>query len=299
MLSVTSVSNVARGAAIGVVETVPGVSGGTMALIVGVYERLIAVAGHLVAAVRAAVSDLPRGRGGVRARTELGRVDVPLVAAVGAGMVLALAIASQILPDLIEGRPVGTRAVFFGMVAASVLVPALALGRLRAVHEPLVVVAAAGATWVLTGLPTPAGDGGPSLWLVGGAAALAVCALVLPGLSGSFLLLVLGLYEPTLRAVASGDVAYLAVFALGAALGLGSFVSLLQWLLERHHRTMMLVMAGVLLGALRALWPWQDADRAMAAPDPGAAAMLVPMLLGAVFVVAVTLWQHRRTGLDG
>ncbi|MET0187709.1 MAG: DUF368 domain-containing protein, partial [Pseudonocardia sediminis] len=259
-------------------------SGGTMALIVGVYERLIAVAGHLVAAVRAAVSDLPRGRGGVRARTELGRVDVPLVAAVGAGMVLALAIASQILPDLIEGRPVGTRAVFFGMVAASVLVPALALGRLRAVHEPLVVVAAAGATWVLTGLPTPAGDGGPSLWLVGGAAALAVCALVLPGLSGSFLLLVLGLYEPTLRAVASGDVAYLAVFALGAALGLGSFVSLLQWLLEHHHRTMMLVMAGVLLGALRALWPWQDADRSLAAPDPGAAAMLVPMALGAVFV---------------
>ncbi|MCP3429991.1 DUF368 domain-containing protein, partial [Alteromonas sp. LMIT007] len=78
--------------------------------------------------------------------------------------------------------------------------------------------------------------------LVGLAAAVAVCALVLPGFSGSFLLLVFGLYEPTLRAVRDLDLAYIAVFGLGAVLGLASFVSVLTWLLEHHRRTLMVIM---------------------------------------------------------
>jgi putative membrane protein len=296
VFSRTSLSDVARGAAIGAVETIPGVSGGTMALVVGVYERLIAAAHHLVAAVRALL-DVPRGRGTGRSRAALAHVDWPLVTAIAIGMVAAVAVASRVLPPLIEGHPVATRALFLGMVAASVAVPLLALGGLRGAREWALLALGAVGTWLVTGLPA-ADRTEPPLLLVGFAAALAVCALVLPGLSGSFLLLVMGLYEPTLRALGEGDLLYIGVFVLGAVAGLGSFVTLLQWLLEHHRRTVLAVMAGVLVGALRALWPWQTDDRALLAPDPAGAAMIPLVLLGAALVVGLTVIQHRRDRAD-
>ncbi len=87
------------------------------------------------------------------------------------------------------------------------------------------------------------------------------------------------------------------VFGLGAVIGLGSFVTLLQWLLEHHRRTLMVVVPGVLVGALRALWPWQDDARGLEVPDPGWAAMLVPVLLGAALVVGIMLLERRLEGL--
>ncbi|GAA3226864.1 hypothetical protein GCM10017691_16730 [Pseudonocardia petroleophila] len=214
-------SHVLRGVAIGSVEVVPGVSGGTVALVVGVYERLISAASHLVSAARA-TTDVPRGLGWARARAEVARVEWPLVLAVLSGMVLAVLVAARLLPPLIEAHPVGTSALFFGMVAASVAVPLLDLGGLRGVREWVLLVVAAVGTALITGLP-PGDLDDPSLWLVAPAAAVAVCALVLPGLSGSFLLLAVGLYEPTLRAV-DRDLAYVGTFLLGAVLGLAFFV---------------------------------------------------------------------------
>ena len=99
-----------------------------------------------------------------------------------------------------------------------------------------------------------------------------------------------------LRAVAEFDLAYLAVFGLGALIGLASFVALLQWLLEHHRRTLMVAVAGVLVGALRALWPWQDDARGLLLPDPGGVAMLVPALLGAALVVGIMLLERRLDG---
>ena len=283
--------NIARGAAIGVVEAVPGVSGGTMALVVGIYERLIAQGGHLVGALRAL---LPGGaRAAERPREHLSRLDWGLIVPVVIGMGLAVVVASRTLPDLIDAHPVGSRAVFFGMVAASVAVPLRITGMLRGVREWALLAVGFAVTFVVSGLPPAAGEGRPPYWLVGIAAAIAICALVLPGFSGSFLLLVFGLYEPTLRAVAEFDLAYIAVFGLGALIGLGSFVALLQWLLEHHRRTLMVVVAGVLLGALRALWPWQDDARGLLLPDPSGAAMLVPALLGAALVVGIMLLERR------
>lgn len=286
--------NLARGAAIGVVETIPGVSGGTMALVVGIYERLITQAGHLVGAARAVVRPGTGGQGrAARAGTELRRLDWGLLLPVAAGMVLAVVLASQVLPGLIEAHPVGSRAVFLGMVAASVAVPLRITGMLRGVREWALVVTGFVVTFLVSGLPPAAGDGRPPYPLIALAAAVAICALVLPGFSGSFLLLVFGLYEPTLRAVRDLDIAYIAVFGLGAVLGLASFVSLLQWLLEHHRRTLMVIMIGVLLGALRALWPWQDDARGVLAPDPGWYAMLVPVLLGAALVVGIMILERR------
>ncbi|HZG88665.1 MAG TPA: DUF368 domain-containing protein, partial [Pseudonocardia sp.] len=188
MLSRMSGINIARGAAIGVVEAVPGVSGGTMALVVGIYERLIAQGGHLVGALRAL---LPGGaRAAERPREHLSRLDWGLIVPVVIGMGLAVVVASRTLPDLIDAHPVGSRAVFFGMVAASVAVPLRITGMLRGVREWALLAVGFAVTFVVSGLPPAAGEGRPPYWLVGIAAAIAICALVLPGFSGSFLLLV-------------------------------------------------------------------------------------------------------------
>ncbi len=285
--------HVLRGMAMGAVEVVPGVSGGTVALVLGVYGRLVDSAANVVTALRLAVT----GRG-TPARIELGRVHWSTVVPVFAGMVLAVLVAARLLEPLIADHPIGARAVFFGMVLGSIVVPARMVGRWapRAVAAGLL---AAGAAFVLTGLP-PGGELDPSLVLVVPAAAVAICALVVPGLSGSFLLLTFGLYEPTLAAVNDRDLAYLGAFVLGAVLGLGLFVKLLQAALRRHHALTLAIATGLMAGSLRALWPWQDADRILLAPDDGALPVLLLVLgvaVGVSTLPALQAYAHRRAAV--
>ncbi len=281
----------AGGALIGGAEVVPGVSGGTVALVVGLYERLIASADHVVEAVRALLT--PR-RGRPAAHAELRQVSWLLVALVGVGMVTAVVVGAALLEPLLEDYPAGTRAVFAGFIAVSVYVPLRMVSGIRALVDLVWLVPAAVAAFVLTGLP-PTDLGEPSLLLVALAAAVAVCALVLPGVSGSFLLLSVGLYEPTLSAVNDRDLAYLGAFALGAVVGLALFVRLLRWLLARRRRPTLLLMAGLMIGSLRALWPWQDDDRALLAP-PGVGDAVAAAALAAVaglFVAVLIAVEHR------
>ncbi|MGY2130213.1 DUF368 domain-containing protein [Blastococcus sp. SYSU DS0617] len=278
--------HVLRGMAMGVAEVVPGVSGGTVALVVGVYERLIDGIGHVVTALRLSVT----GRFG-QAREELGRAHWTTIAPVLAGMVVAVLVAARFLEPLIEDHPVGSRAVFFGLVLFSIVVPARMVGR-WAPRDVAVALLGAVLAFGLTGLP-PADDVEPALGIVVLAAAVAICALVLPGVSGSFLLLTLGLYQPTLAAVNERDLAYLGAFAAGAALGLGLFVRALQVALSRHHALTLALMTGLMAGSLRALWPWQDADRGLLAPDDGALPMVALAVGAGLAVTAVLLLQER------
>lgn len=181
------------------------------------------------------------------------------------------------------------------MIAVSVLVPLRMMpGRFR-VPDALLVVGGAAAAFVLSGMP-PAQVTDPSLWYVVLGAAIAINALVLPGISGSFLLVVMGLYVPVQEAIADRDLAFVGAFLVGAALGLGSFVKLLHWLLEHRRQGTMAVLAGLMLGSLRALWPWQDADGGLLAP-PDATALFGPVLLavaGAAVVGAALWWEASR-----
>lgn len=286
--------NLMRGILIGIAEVIPGVSGGTVALIVGLYRRLIDALADAVLAVRRLVTG---------PRSEV----VPLIKGlpwamlipVGAGMVAALIIGARVLEPLLETHPVQMRALFFGLVAAGVAVPLGILLRtpprgLDAKAAILIVVAAIAAA-VLTGLP-PGNVTDPPLIAVFFAAAAAICALVLPGVSGSFLLLSFGLYESTIAAVNERNIAYLAVFALGAAFGLAAFVSVLRWLLDNHARITMAIIVGLMIGSLRALWPWQDDDRGLLAPSTDVLSAIVLALLGAGIVVGL-LWIERRLHL--
>jgi putative membrane protein len=142
--------------------------------------------------------------------------------------------------------------------------------------------------FALVGLP-PREMASPSLLAVFAAASVAICAMILPGVSGSFLLLVMGMYAPTLRAVNARDLLYIAVFGMGAVIGLGLFSRLLDYLLSRHHDMTMAALVGLMAGSLRALWPYLDANRGIMAP-PTDASVLIPLglaLLGFALVTAL------------
>lgn len=277
-------TDLVRGALIGVVEVAPGISGGTVALLVGVYDDLIGSAGHLVRGVVRGGADVARGRGTSRARHHFRAVSWAVIVPVGIGMVLAVVTASAIVAPLFEDHPVETRALFAGLIVASIAVPARMVGGRWRAREWALAAVAATVSFVLTGIPSSA-PLEPSPVVIVLSAAVAVCALVVPGLSGSFVLLTVGMYAPTLAAVNERDLAYLGLFVLGAVAGLASFVSVLQWLLEHRRRVTLSIMTGLMVGSLRALWPWQTDTGHALAPSGGP---LVPAALFGVGVVVVT-----------
>lgn len=280
-------SRLVRGALIGVAEIIPGVSGGTIALIVGVYQSLIGAAARSVRAFTLLFS-----AGGRRSiPRELSGIQWVVVAPVLAGMFAGIFIGAALIEPVITSNPVETRAVFAGLILASLWVPIRMVA--PAWNAPLLALAlgAASLSFVLTGLPALA-DPSASLWWVAPAAAVAVCALVLPGVSGSFLLVTLGMYEPTLEAVTTFDLAYLGIFILGAIVGLGLFVRVLQWLLEHRRVITLVVMTGLMAGSLRALWPWQGQERELLAVPEGSAPVWALLVAGIGVVVAVIVVER-------
>jgi putative membrane protein len=288
--------NVVRGGLIGAAETIPGVSGGTVALVTGIYHRMIASAKHL--------TDVPRTMVGKSDwRASLRQVDWWLLLPVAAGMVIAVFALAGLMESFVSDQPIYSRALFMGMIAMSVAVPFIEIerGALRSTRAKsrafVLFVLSAAAVFALTSLPRREFDD-PPLLIVAAAAAIAVCALVLPGVSGSFFLLVVGLYAPTMAAIDDRNLQYLAVFAIGALIGLVTFVRVLEWLLERHHTAAMVAAGGLLLGSLRALWPWQTDTGGLLGVGDGWPLALVLFLVGAAVVGVVALVQRKAYAAD-
>jgi putative membrane protein len=278
----------AQGLLMGAADVVPGVSGGTMALIVGIYERLL----RAVSGVFGIVTALPR-RDGRGVRDAFGTVEWRFVLPLGAGIVTAIVAGSRIIPPLMERYPAESRALFFGLVLASISIPWLRIERHRALTW-LLVPAAAAVAFVLVGLP-PSEVRDPSLLRVFVSASVAICAMILPGVSGSFLLAVLGMYTVTLEALSAVNVPYVLTFCAGAAVGLGIFSRLLGWLLEHRHDVTMAVLVGLMAGSLRAIWPWQEADRSLRLAGPGEpVAVVVALAVAGFTIVALMTWWGRR-----
>lgn len=292
MKVVRTATDLVRGGLIGIVELIPGVSGGTIALIIGVYETIIDSVGEFVRGLVSAVVDVPRGRRLTRARGHFGQVRWSAVVPLAVGMVVALVLMAGVVAPLVEQYPVQSRAFFAGLVLVGLLVPARMVGGRWSGREWALAVPAAAVAFVVTGLPA-ATVSEPSWPLVAVAAALAVCALVMPGLSGSFVLLVLGLYQPTLEALNDRDVAYLVVFLTGMALGLGLFVQALRWLLRHRRRVTLAIMTGLMAGSLRALWPWQSEDRDLLAPVAGVPAAAGWFVLGMMIVASMLVAESE------
>ena len=238
----------------GSADAVPGVSGGTIALIVGVYERLIAAISRVLR-----LPLLVRTAEGRKRLAEALRFLLPL----GIGILTALYLGTLLLVGP-EDRPGWLRradtaplcyAFFFGLVLASLREPWRRI-RDKSWRHVLAAGVAAAAAAIFAGLPHATGDAPTWALLYGGAFAVAV--MLLPGISGSLFLLMLGQYTTVAGAVHDKDVGALLVFACGIAIGAALFIPFLRHLLRRHHDVTMAALTGLMAGSLRALWPWKE-----------------------------------------
>lgn len=271
-----TVAHLARGGLIGAAEVVPGISGGTIAMVTGVYQRLITSAGHFVGGSRLLLTDREA------AHAEFARVRWDVVLPVLLGMIPVALLTAQLVLPVAEEHPVPTFGLFLGMSAAALIVPIHLVGREWTLRHAGIVAAVALAVFLVVGLPPQQLPTHPVLIFL--AASVAVCALAMPGLSGSFLLLTIGLYQPTLTALNERDLPYIAVFVSGMVVGLAVFVRLLQRLLEDHRTITLVVVTGVMLGGLRALWPWQTDERVLQSPTTDVGITVAMILLGAAVV---------------
>lgn len=256
-----SAAQAARTAAVGVTmgaaDIVPGVSGGTVALILGVYQRLL---GALSRFDRDLLGHLFAGRIASAWR----HVDATFLLSLGLGVGVGVKGLASVMTYLLTEQPTYTFAAFFGLILASGLLvarlakPASPVQGARCVA--LGILAACFAVWLMSqGRITPSDNLGYTF--VSGA--IAICAMILPGISGAYLLLILGKYETISDIVhrapnlSPADFATLAVFALGCLVGLLSFSRFLKWLLQRYWSSTMAVLAGFMIGSLYRVWPFQ------------------------------------------
>jgi putative membrane protein len=275
---------------------VPGVSGGTVALVLGIYERLIHNIHTGAEALKALISGKPR-----EFVPTLRRVEWVWLLSLLAGILAAVFALASVIEDLLHDEPIKMSALFFGLVAGSIVV-AWRLIHHRGAREMAVLLGVAAALFFFLGLTsnTAVSDDAAEVvtkspWIFFLSGALAICAMILPGISGSFILVMIGMYTEVLGAVNDRDIVSLGAFALGCVVGLALFSTFLNWALEHHHDLMMAAMVGLMLGSLRVLWPWPDGTDSteLHAPSDDVLVPVVLALVGFVVVVAIELIAHR------
>jgi len=236
-----------RGVLMGAADIVPGVSGGTMAFITGIYDRLLA-------SIRAfdlrCLQLVTQGE----VRAAWAHVDGTFLFTLGAGIATSILSLARVVAWLLEAYPVPLWAFFFGLILASALVlvrqvPHWSFPRGLCLLVGLCTAAAIALSPVVS-LPM----GLPAIFIAG---FVAICAMILPGISGSFILILLGMYATVLHAVKNLELDVMLVFATGAVLGLMCFSRVLHWLLRRFHAGTMALLTGFLFGSLLVVWPWK------------------------------------------
>ena len=237
-----------RGIAMGAADIVPGVSGGTMAFIFGIYEELI---NSIKTIGQREFIDAALH---LRIREALSMINWTFLIPLGLGVLAAIFSLAGALEYFLNHQPVYLWSFFFGLIIASVIVIA---GRIKKWSWGVVAAVLLGAvgTYMLVSLvPAQTPD---TWWFYILTGALASCAMILPGISGAYILVMLGKYQSVLSAVNQRDFLTLALIAFGAAIGLVTFAQILSWLFKRYHDITVAVLIGLLLGSLRKVWPWK------------------------------------------
>lgn len=238
---------VARGAAMGLADAVPGVSGGTMALLLGIHPRLVRAIALLHPRL---LRDLVGPERGAAWRS----ADLGFLVLLGLGLASGLLLGAKVLVVALHHEPTLMAALLLGLVVGGVRAPARRVSwDAGAVGMALLFGFFGFFVTVVQPVAVPT-----AAWFLPLAGAVAAVAMILPGISGAYLLLLMGLYEPVLAAVARLDLGVVALVGAGAALGLLSFSRLLHHLLENHGSATHAAMVGLLVGSLGRLWPWRS-----------------------------------------
>ncbi|MEH6782715.1 MAG: DUF368 domain-containing protein [Alcanivorax jadensis] len=283
-----------RGMAMGAADVVPGVSGGTLALITGIYEELIDTLGGLTPRLL----KVWRQQGFVAFWRQ---ANLTFLVTLLAGIFTSIAVLARLITWLLETHPVPVWAFFSGLILASIFLVLKPLQQRGAVQIAAFVAGTGVAVAIGLAPALSAVGSGATVFFFSGM--LAICAMILPGISGSFILLLLGMYQPVLEAVKQGEIPLLLAFMAGCAIGLLSFVHVLKWTLHRYHDTVMALLAGFMAGSLLKLWPWRVsgeqglADRwlspAQYASETGDGSQLALAVLAGL-VAATLVWLLYR-----
>jgi putative membrane protein len=244
-----------RGFLMGGADIIPGVSGGTMALLLGVYERLVTALSHF----DLTLLDCVRRRDWAAAAAH---IDLRFLAALGLGIAIGVVGLAGLMHYLLDQHSVATWSFLFGLILASAFLVMGMVARWSATSAAALVAGAVFAWWLVGALPVVPPDG---LWYVFVCGAVAICAMILPGISGAFILVIMGMYfhvTGVLRSLAHGEVTIdnlllVAIFAAGCTIGLLTFSKFLRLLLTRYEPQTMAAMAGILFGSLRKIWPFK------------------------------------------
>ena len=239
-----------KGVAMGAADVVPGVSGGTIAFISGIYEELL----ESIASVNFKTLKLIK-TDGIKVFWEKinGNFLVSLLVGIGIS-ILSLA---KLISFLLENHPILVWSFFFGLVLASILYIGKQITKWNIVTVIVLILAAILAYWITTLNPLISGDSPSTLFLFL-AGAIAICAMILPGISGAFILVLLGAYKPILGAIDNKDIKTIAIVGVGAIVGLLTFSRILKWLFKHYKNSTLAVLTGFVLGSLNKIWPWKE-----------------------------------------
>ena len=277
-------NNLFKGIAMGVADVVPGVSGGTIALVLGIYEQLL----ESISNCALSLGKLLKGdfSGFIQ---QLKKVNFFFLIPVIAGMFVTIISVSGPMVDLLEKHPEPMSGLFFGLVAASAFI-AFSLINYWNLQKIVFSLATAIIFFALLGFRSNAFEDA-SLWVFFLSGFVAICAWILPGVSGAFLLLIMGNYASVLTAIDNQDFEKLSMLSLGAILGLAVFSTLLKFLLDKHRDIVLSCLIGLMLGSFRVLWPWpngvgvinEDGNEILSGTNvdwPNSNNFLTPLLLG-------------------
>ena len=289
-----------RGLAMGAADIVPGVSGGTIALIAGIYERLI----NALSSVGPNLWQVFRQEGGIKGLIAVWRqVDATFLLFLLMGIATSLATLAGVIKHLLDNQPLMIWSFFFGLVIATVFLLLSEIKRWNIGRALLFLLGVASAV-IISSLPLM--NTTPSLPYLFVAGAIAICAMILPGISGSFILLLMGAYDTVLEAVHTLNFAIIFTLVAGMATGLLLFTRMLKWLLSRYYQATLALLIGFIAGSLVKVWPWKT--DALGTLNSEAVYNVMPwhyptgaewlttlslMLLGAILVTALSLWGRR------
>lgn len=291
-----------KGIGMGAADVIPGVSGGTIAFMTGIYEELV---GSINSINGTAVKLLFKGK----FRDFWKHINGNFLISVVAGILISIMSLAKLMTYLLNYEPIPTWAFFFGLIVASSVFMLRDIKGWKGKDFVMLVLGIILGVVVCTLSPTQTPD---ALWFIFLSGAIAICAMILPGISGSFILLILGKYEfmlSTLTKLLSGegvllDFAVVLVFILGALVGILAFSKFLHWLLARYHRSTLLVLVGFIIGSLVKVWPWSDMETVREAQllregtlleiDMQIPWAIVWALVGAALVTFLEIMAHRK-----
>jgi len=238
-----------KGMAMGAADVVPGVSGGTIAFISGIYEELL----NSISSFNFSLINVFKNEG---FKSVWIKVNGNFLVSLFVGILISVLSLAKLIESMLENHPIVIWSFFFGLVLASIIYIGKQITKWTKGSFLCLILGATLAFYITTLNPMVSANSSP--WFLFIAGMIAICAMILPGISGSFILVLLGAYKPVLNALNTKDFVSIIIFLVGAILGLLSFSRILKWLFSTYKNYTLATLTGFIIGSLNKIWPWKE-----------------------------------------